>query len=140
MSRRVTGYVKRIKDNEVFVFGSNLAGIHGKGAARQALNWGAVMGVAEGMSGATYAIPTKDKIVRKSLSLGAIKAGVERFIKHASENESKLFLVTEIGCGLAKFNPEDIAPLFSDTAGLDNVKLPKRFWDILNRNYNRSKL
>jgi len=132
MSKRVTGYVKRIKEPEVFVFGSNLAGIHGKGAARQALKWGAVTGVAEGISGSTYAIPTKDKTVRKSLSVKAINNYVDRFIKYAAENEDKVFLVTEIGCGLAGFTPDDIAPMFINALDMDNVKLPKRFWNIIN--------
>lgn len=96
----------------VFVFGSNLAGRHGAGAAKFArLHRGAVYGVEEGRQGNAYAIPTKDASLR-TLTLPTIGAFVRRFIEHASENPGTMFQVTPIGCGLAGYKPEQIAPLF----------------------------
>lgn len=123
--------IKELKDNEIFVFGSNLAGKHGAGAARKALEWGAVYGNPEGMQGATYAIPTKDMFIRETLPIEHIKRYVDRFIIFAKIHSNLKFLVTEIGCGLARRKPEDIAPLFIDAINLPNVYLPKRFVDIL---------
>lgn len=116
--------------NEVFVFGSNTAGRHGKGAARDALKWGARSGKGEGFHGMTYAIPTKDRDL-KTLPIEKIKLAVGEFAEFARNNQEKIFQVTEIGCGLAGYKPEDIAPLFKEAAMLENVLLPKRFWDVL---------
>jgi hypothetical protein len=117
-----------LSPNEVFVFGSNLSGRHGKGAAKQALTWGAKWGQASGLQGRTYGIPTKDASVRRTLSVVEIKPFVEEFITFAELNPKLTFLVTEIGCGLAGHNPKDIAPLFSRAIHLKNVLLPRRFW------------
>ncbi len=96
----------------IFVFGSNLAGLHGAGAARHA--WkkhGAIYGEGVGRFGDSYAIPTKDrKIV--SLSTTAIRMFVDGFIKYAIDNPSLTFKVTQIGCGLAGFTAQQIAPMF----------------------------
>ena len=96
----------------IFVFGSNLAGIHGAGAARHA--WekhGAIYGEGIGRHGNSYAIPTKDrKIV--SLSTTAIRMFVDDFIKYAIDNPELTFKVTQIGCGLAGFTARQIAPMF----------------------------
>lgn len=112
----------------VFVFGSNLAGRHGKGAARTALRWGAVPGRASGPQGRTYGIPTKCRRVRRTLSLDEIGRHVAAFEGHARANPGTTFLVTEVGCGLAGLHPKDVAPLFSGCAALPNVHLPARFW------------
>lgn len=112
---------------QVFVFGSNQAGRHGAGAAKQALTWGAKYGQAEGLQGRTYAIPTKDKYIYRSLSVDEIRPYVDRFIQFAKENPHLEFLVTEVGCGRAGHQPKCIAPLFVGAADLRNVLLPVRF-------------
>ena len=96
----------------IFVFGSNLAGHHGAGAAREAAdNWGAIDGVGEGHTGQSYAIPTKDEQI-KTLPIARIKTFVDRFIKYAVANPSLYFVITRVGCGLAGYKDKDIAPLF----------------------------
>ena len=122
--------IVHLEPNQVFVFGSNEAGRHGKGAAKLALSFGAVYGVSEGLRGHTYAIPTKDSAIR-TLSLEKIKLYVDKFIEFAKKNPHLTFLVTEIGCGLSSKTPEEIAPLFIEAITLKNVYLPKRFWDVL---------
>jgi hypothetical protein len=122
--------ITELKDNEVFVFGSNTAGKHGKGAAKQALTWGAKWGQGEGLQGKTYGIPTKDSKIR-TLPINDIKPFVERFIQFAKEHPTMIFLVTEIGCGLAGYKPKDIAPLFQGVENLENVKMSERFWHKL---------
>lgn len=106
----------------VFVFGSNLAGRHGKGAALHArLCHGAVYGCGEGRQGDSYAIPTKDHNIR-TLPLEQIAKHVESFIEHARLHSNEQFQVTRIGCGLAGYKDSDIAPLFKDAP--DNCDLP----------------
>jgi hypothetical protein len=96
----------------VFVFGSNLAGRHGKGAALEAVQrWGARPGQGVGRQGNSYAIPTKGETLR-TLPLSAISISVDFFLKHARANPGDSFLVTAIGCGLAGYGPRDIAPMF----------------------------
>jgi hypothetical protein len=98
----------------IFVFGSNLAGIHGAGAAKTAMkNHGAAYGVGVGPTGNAYAIPTKDGLLR-TLRLGTIDRFVSRFVDYARRNPDKQFQVTRIGCGLAGYKDEKIAPLFKD--------------------------
>lgn len=98
----------------VFVFGSNLAGRHGKGAALEARQkWGAVYGCGEGRQGASYAIPTKDEALR-TLPLDRIAAHVESFLEHSRRCSADSFIVTAIGCGLAGYMPCHIAPMFAD--------------------------
>lgn len=123
--------IDALQTGQVFVFGSNQAGRHGKGAARQALDWGAQWGQASGLQGHTYGIPTKDKSVYKPLSLVEIEDYVDEFIEFAKNNEQHTFLVTEIGCGLAGLNPKDIAPLFAEAIKIENIHLPGRFWEFL---------
>lgn len=124
--------ITELKENEIFVFGSNEAGIHGAGAAKIAKEkFGAIQGIGEGEQGQTYAIPTKDKDI-KTLDILEIRKYVLEFIEHAKKNPDKIYLVTEIGCGLAGYEPYQIAPFFSGAIELENVYLPKRFWDILN--------
>lgn len=122
-----------LKDNEIFVFGSNLSGIHGAGAAKFALNFGARYGTPNGIQGQTYAIPTKSIGIKRTLTLQEIKPYVDEFIHFAIENKNVIFLVTEIGCGLAGIKVEDMAPLFKKAVGIKNVYLPQRFWNILEK-------
>ena len=98
----------------IFVFGSNLAGRHGAGAAKAAKElWGAVYGVGIGRQGRAYAIPTKDHSI-KSLPLNQISYHVADFLIHAAAHPEDEFVVTRIGCGLAGYHDEDIAPMFSN--------------------------
>lgn len=96
----------------IFVFGSNLSGIHGAGAAYAALkHHGARMGQGVGKQGNSYAIPTKDYEI-KTLPLSYIELAVQGFIKYANDNPNERFYVTRIGCGLAGYKDHDIAPFF----------------------------
>ena len=131
IERTTPEIIKTISENEVFVFGSNLSGRHGKGAAKTALGWGAKWGQAKGLQGKTYGIPTKDASIRRTLSIEEIKPFVDEFIEFAKSNENLIFLVTEIGCGLAGLKPKEIAPLFKEAVNVDNIYLPARFWHKL---------
>jgi hypothetical protein len=102
------------KHNSTFVFGSNEAGRHGAGAARYAAQFrNAEYGIGHGPTGSCYALPTKDTMV-KTLELDVIKAYVDAFIDYAKRNPGEMFQVTQIGCGLAGYKPERIAPLFKN--------------------------
>lgn len=116
--------VVKLEPNEIFVFGSNLAGRHGAGAARDAMRFGARYGIGFGLSGQTYAIPTKDENIR-TLPLATIKGLVDLFLFHASMAPEKTFLVTAVGCGLAGYSPKEIAPFFKEAT--PNVILPDTF-------------
>lgn len=119
-------WIDDLQENEVFVFGSNLAGMHGGGAARIArLRFGAVMGNGVGMQGRSYAIPTMQGGTK------TIRPYVNDFIAYAKEHPELTFLVTPIGCGIAGFEPEDIAPLFEEASNVENIWLPKSFWEVL---------
>ena len=114
--------ISELKENEIFVFGSNLEGSHGGGAARLAYNrFGAVWGLGTGIQGRSYAIPTMQGGVE------TIRPFVDAFIQFAKQNTTLTFLVTRIGCGIAGFRDEEIAPLFEDALDLENVILPKEF-------------
>ena len=110
-SKRITpDYITSLKPNEIFVFGSNLAGMHGGGAARTArLYFGAVLGNGDGPQGQSYAIPTMQGGVE------TIQPYVDKFVSYAKAHPEQTFLVTPIGCGIAGFTPDDIAPLFEKT-------------------------
>jgi hypothetical protein len=109
----------------VFVFGSNLAGRHGKGAALWARQHrGAIYGRGVGHQGNAYAIPTKDRDLQV-LSLAVIQGHVADFIRFAQHRTDLRFEVTPIGCGLAGYQPSQIAPMFADTP--PNVSLPEAF-------------
>ena len=120
--------INKLEENQIFVFGSNLSGRHGKGAAKTALGWGAKWGQAKGLQGKTYGIPTKDASIRRTLSIKEIKPFVDEFIEFAKVNKELIFLVTEIGCGLAGLKPEEVAPLFKEAVNVSNIHLPSRFW------------
>jgi hypothetical protein len=129
--RTTSDRIVSLNENEVFVFGSNLSGKHGKGAAKTALNkFGARWGQAAGLQGRSYGIPTKGRNM-DVLNLKEISYHVEKFIKTAKANPQLTFLVTEIGCGLARFSPKQIAPLFEKAKDVPNIHLPKRFWEQL---------
>ncbi len=107
----------------VFVFGSNLAGRHGKGAAKCArLQYGAIYGQAVGRQGQSYAIPTKDMRLQ-TLPLEEIRPFVQQFLGHARGHPLETFLVTRVGCGLAGYTDADMAPLFAGAP--ENVQLPE---------------
>lgn len=129
MNTRITpNHITELKPNEIFVFGSNLQGYHGGGAARLAMNqWGAVWGQGTGLQGQTYAIPTMQG------GIGTIHPYIDQFIKFAQNDPERTFLVTEIGCGIAGFRPADIAPLFKNAINIPNIWLPQRFWEILQK-------
>ncbi len=121
--------VSELKPRQVFVFGSNLAGRHGMGAARTAaLKFGAEYGVGVGPTGQCYAIPTKDKTLY-TLPLDRIREHVSQFLKVAEANPALEYLVTEIGCGLAGHKVQNIAPMFLHTPA--NVRLPERFCRVI---------
>ena len=114
--------------NQIFVFGSNLQGAHAGGAARLALErFGAVWGQGVGLQGRSYAIPTMQG------GVDTIKPYVDEFIEFAANHPEMTFMVTRIGCGIAGFVPEEIAPLFTRAVALPNVWLPRDFWRVLNR-------
>lgn len=118
--------ISKLEANEIFVFGSNLQGMHGGGAARTACKqFGAVWGIGVGMTGQSYAIPTMQG------GVDTIKPYVDQFIDFAKRNPDLKFLVTRIGCGIAGFTDADIAPLFAEALKLDNVYLPKTFLEEL---------
>lgn len=125
--------IEKLKPNEVFVFGSNEAGIHGAGAASLALIcFGAKMGEGIGHYGQSYAIPTKDDRI-KTLNLGKIKKYINDFIDYAKRRKELNFLVTEIGCGLAGYTPVQIAPMFKRVKDekIENIFLPSRFIKVI---------
>lgn len=100
--------------------------MHRGGAARYArLYFGAVMGNGDGLQGQSYAIPTMQGGVE------TIRPYVDKFIIYAKNHPEQTFLVTPIGCGIAGFMPEDIAPLFADAVSIENIHLPQSFWNIL---------
>ena len=118
------------KNGEVFVFGSNLAGRHGAGAALAAKNlFGAKYGVGIGWSGNSIAIPTKDKNLT-TLSLFEIEVSVLGFIKTTELTLDKSFFVTRIGCGLAGYKDEQIAPMFKG-CNPHNISFPKEWYNYL---------
>lgn len=126
---RAFSMITELKDNEIFVFGSNEAGIHGAGAARQAWNdFGAMEGIGAGLEGQSYAIPTKDKNIQ-TLPLSRIEFHVKVFFATAQDHPDTTFLVTAIGCGLAGYQPSDIAPMFKGAPS--NVVLPDEFKEFL---------
>jgi len=117
--RTTPNHIDKLQPGEIFVFGSNLRGMHAGGAARAAYHkFGAVMGQGVGLQGQSYAIPTMQGGVE------TIKPYVEEFIDFARQHTELTFLVTRIGCGIAGFRDEEIAPLFAEAHQLSNVVLP----------------
>ena len=123
-------FITELKPNEVFVFGSNLQGMHAGGAARIAMDrFGAQWGQGVGLQGQSYAIPTMQGGVE------TIKPYVDEFIVFAKVHPEYIFLVTPIGCGIAGFTAEEIAPLFSQAKDIENILLPESFARIINDNF-----
>ena len=118
--------ITELKADEIFVFGSNLAGMHGGGAAYVAFRqFGAQMGCGVGLRGQSYAIPTMQGGVE------TIKPYVDDFIAFAKEHPEFFFYVTRIGCGIAGFRDRDIAPLFAEAVNAANICLPEKFVKVL---------
>lgn len=116
-------------NHKIFVFGSNLAGRHGKGAALYAYRFcGALYGRAEGHHGRSYAIPTKGALL-ETLPLNLIAIYVRKFLAYARSRPELEFFVSEIGTGLAGYQAKQIAPMFSNAPS--NVELPQTFKVIL---------
>lgn len=121
--------ITKLGPDDIFVFGSNLQGIHAGGAAAIAYKkFGAVWGQGEGPQGQSYAIPTMQG------GVDTIRPYVDRFIELAREWDQNTFYVTRIGCGIAGFTDEQIAPLFDEAYDLYNVRLPRSFAEIIERN------
>ena len=119
-------HINTLKANQIFVFGSNLQGKHGAGAAKLARDhFGAIWGQGVGLQGQSYAIPTMQGPVN------TIKPYVDEFLAFAANHPEMEFLVTRIGCGIAGFNDANIAPLFAEAIHLSNVRLPQSFIDLL---------
>lgn len=118
--------ISELRPDEVFVFGSNLAGMHGGGAAWVAYRkFGAVMGQGVGLQGQSYAIPTMHG------GIETIAPYVDEFIAFAKEHPELFFYVTRIGCGIAGFRDSQIAPLFAGAIGIPNICLPDTFvWEL----------
>lgn len=118
--------IESLADNEIFVFGSNLSGKHYGGAACIAnRKFGAEWGVGKGLTGRSYAIPT----MRAGVEM--IKPYVDEFIAFARSHPEYRFLVTRVGCGIAGFSDEEIAPLFAEAADVPNIALPRSFWQVI---------
>ena len=118
--------IANLEDNEIFVFGSNLNGLHGGGAARIAYQkFGAQWGKGVGMQGKSYGIPTMHGGVE------VIKPYIDDFIEFASQHKEYTFLVTRIGCGIAGFSPNEIAPLFAKAIEIENILLPEDFVQVI---------
>ena len=118
--------ISELKPNEIFVFGSNLGGMHAGGAARVACNrFGAIWGQGVGLQGQSYAIPTMQGGVE------TIQPYVDEFIGFAGQHPEYKFLVTRIGCGIAGFTADEIAPLFKAAIDMENVILPEDFVEVL---------
>lgn len=119
-------HITTLAGNEIFVFGSNLGGKHDGGAAYTArAKFGAIQGQGIGLQGRCYAIPTK------RMSVSEIKPYVDAFILFAKEHPELQFMVTRIGCGHSGHTDEEIAPLFKETLGMENVALPESFINVL---------
>ena len=123
--------IRHLAPNQIFVYGANEKGIHGAGAAKLALKWGAKM-YEYGFNGQTYGIPTKDKNIY-TLPLDKIQVHVNDFLAFAFTHPEHEFLVSKIGCGLAGYHPKQIAPLFSTvkTGAFDNIILPEEFYKYI---------
>ena len=118
--RTTPKFITELKPNEIFVFGSNLRGMHGGGAANVAFRkFGAIMGQGVGLQGQSYAIPTMQGGVE------TIRPYVDEFIDFAKQHPELTFFVTRIGCGIAGFTDEEISPLFEKAHELENVFLPQ---------------
>ena len=120
--RTTPQFISSLEPNEIFVFGSNLRGMHAGGAAYVAYRkFGAIMGQGVGLQGQSYAIPTMQGGVE------TIRPYVDEFIRFAREHRELTFLVTRIGCGIAGFTDKEIAPLFAEAHSDENIVLPENW-------------
>lgn len=127
-NRTIPDFITELKPHEIFVFGSNLSGSHGGGAAALAYRkWGAVWGQGVGLQGQTYGIPTMLG------GVDTIRPYVDDFIRFAKQHPEMTFLVTEIGCGIAGFKVSEMAPLFVEAIPVENIHLPASSWGILQK-------
>lgn len=125
-NRTTPGNISFLENNQIFVFGSNEQGLHSGGAALTAVKkFGAIMGQGEGLQGQSYAIPTMEGI-------DSMRKAIEHFIEYAKEHPELTFLVTRIGCGIAGYKEEEVAPLFADAKDISNIYLPSGFWNKIN--------
>ena len=126
LPERITpSQVNILADGEIFVFGSNFQGRHMGGAARVAQEeYGAVWGIGEGLQGQSYAITTME-------GLENLAPAVQRFTSFAKQHQELKFFVTAIGCGIAGYRADEIAPFFLNAAYLPNVYLPLSFWKVI---------
>lgn len=117
--------ISELGKDEVFVFGSNIQGMHGGGAAWYAhKHFGAEWGVGEGLTGRCYALPTME-------GDASLHKAVDNFTDCAHQHPELTFLVTAVGCGIAGYRPDEVAPLFREAAELPNVYLPQVFVDVM---------
>ena len=124
-SRITPDMITRLAPNEVFVFGSNGQGLHYGGAAKTAVKYfGAIIGQGNGLQGKSYGINSMS-------GLGEMGERVKEFCEFAKAHPEKRFLVTEIGCGIAGYSVNEVAPLFECCRDVKNVTLPVSFWDII---------
>lgn len=131
-NRTSSAMINYLGNYEIFVFGSNESGIHGGGAARLAYDeFGARMGLGFGISGKSFALPTKSWGIKSTLPLTVIQFYVDRFIEFAKDHPKHTFLVTEVGCGIAGLTPKQVAPLFKKAVRVKNIHLPATFWAVL---------
>lgn len=132
MDKKITPVmVTQLSENEIFVFGSNLSGHHGGGAARYAYErFGAQWGVGVGIQGQSYAIPTMHG------GLDAIRPYVNEFLEYALQHPEKQFLLTRVGCGIAGFRDSAMAPLFLRAMDIPNVSIPSEWLPILSALHN----
>lgn len=120
--------ITELGENQIFVFGSNLAGKHNGGGAKIALErFGAIYGEGVGIQGQSYAIPTLDANFKK-IDLTEIRFYIDMFFQFAYNHPQYEFLVTKIGCGIAGYNISDIAPLLLNP--FKNIILPEDFWNF----------
>lgn len=119
--------ISSLEKGQIFVFGSNAAGMHGGGAAYTAMQrFGAILGQGDGLQGQSYAISTMEGI-------DAMRENIDRFIAFARQHPELTFLVTRIGCGIAGYKVSDVAPLFAPALDVRNICLPLDFWQVLHQ-------
>lgn len=137
MKRITPNLIKQLNENEIFVFGSNTQGRHGKGAALTAKNkFGAIQFQPSGLQGQSYAIITKElRKTHEKVTLQQVKNNVDTFLLFTQENQNLTFYVTPIGCNLAGFTPQQIAPLFKKAKNYKNVYLPIEFLNLLQQGF-----
>lgn len=121
-------FISELGEKEIFVFGSNILGMHGGGAASVAFRkFGAQWGVGEGLTGQCYALPTMEG------GVDYVEGKVKNFIECVKQHPELKFFVTRVGCGIAGFQDSEIGPLFRDAVAMPNVILPKEFVDEIYR-------